>query len=216
MVETSASPTMSADAVCAVRRGLRMEFSRPSFPDIPNSRASGRPITLAIGRATTGASIPIPMKRATAPSPTSWMAGLESPNDQDGDAEHGEHRADGDPAAGRLLLVGSVIGQCGDRWNPDRTPGRADGRDDGHPDADEQRDDDRAPLEDERSRREGDAEPLEQCLEAHRGEHAQPQTDERRHDAQYERLSRAPSGTPGGGWPRRCGAARAHGCAGRR
>ena len=27
MAETSARPTMSADAVCAVRRGLRMEFS---------------------------------------------------------------------------------------------------------------------------------------------------------------------------------------------
>ena len=34
MAETSASPTISADAVWAVRRGLRMEFSRPSRPDI--------------------------------------------------------------------------------------------------------------------------------------------------------------------------------------
>ena len=32
MAETRASPTISADAVWAVRRGLRMEFSRPAGP----------------------------------------------------------------------------------------------------------------------------------------------------------------------------------------
>ncbi len=62
MAETSASPTMSAEAVWAVRRGLRMEFSRPSLPDMPSSRASGRPMTLDIGRATAGASRATPMK----------------------------------------------------------------------------------------------------------------------------------------------------------
>ena len=79
MVETRASPTMSADEVWAVRRGLRIEFSRPSFPDVPSNRANGRPRTLAIGRATMGASIPMPMKMATAPTPTSWMAGFFRP-----------------------------------------------------------------------------------------------------------------------------------------
>ena len=79
MVDTRAIPTNSAEAVWAVRRGLRIEFSRPSFPEIPKRRASGRPITLAIGRATTGASIPRPMKMAKAPRPTNWMAGFESP-----------------------------------------------------------------------------------------------------------------------------------------
>ena len=38
MVDTRARPTMSAEAVCAVRRGLRMEFSRPSLPEMPSSR----------------------------------------------------------------------------------------------------------------------------------------------------------------------------------
>jgi len=46
---TRARPTMSAAAVWAVRRGLRMEFSRPSLPGSPSTRASGRPITLDSG-----------------------------------------------------------------------------------------------------------------------------------------------------------------------
>ena len=41
MAETRARPTISADDVCAVRRGLRMEFSRPSRPDMPSRRAPG-------------------------------------------------------------------------------------------------------------------------------------------------------------------------------
>ena len=77
MVETSARPTMSADAVCAVRRGLRIEFCRPRRPETP--RASGRPMTLDIGRATRGANMPTPTKIATAPRPTSWIAGSDSP-----------------------------------------------------------------------------------------------------------------------------------------
>ena len=62
MTETRAKPTMRAEAVCAVRRGLRMEFSRPNLPDMPSSRAKGRPITLDIGRATAGASRATPTK----------------------------------------------------------------------------------------------------------------------------------------------------------
>ena len=37
IADTRASPTISAEAVCAVRLGLRMEFSRPSFPGSPRS-----------------------------------------------------------------------------------------------------------------------------------------------------------------------------------
>ncbi len=79
MAETRASPTISADEVCAVRRGLRMEFSRPSRPDIPSRRAPGRPMTLAMGRATAGASMATPTKIKTAPRPTSAMAGAVRP-----------------------------------------------------------------------------------------------------------------------------------------
>src|ERR1700722_16201474 len=73
---TRARPTMSAAAVCAVRRGLRMEFSRPSLPGSPSTRASGRPITLDSGRAMAGAKGAAPRKIATAPTPTRGMAGL--------------------------------------------------------------------------------------------------------------------------------------------
>ena len=76
---TRARPTMSAEAVWAVRRGLRMEFSRPSLPGSPSNRASGRPITLDNGRASAGESMATPTKMKTAPAPTSAMAGLASP-----------------------------------------------------------------------------------------------------------------------------------------
>ncbi len=79
MAETRASPTIRADDVWAVRRGLRMEFSRPSRPEVPSSRASGRPMTLAMGRATAGASMATPTKTSTAPRPTTAMAGAVSP-----------------------------------------------------------------------------------------------------------------------------------------
>jgi hypothetical protein len=76
---TRARPIMSAEAVWAVRRGLRIEFSRPSLPGSPSSRASGRPITLDSGRAIAGESMVTPTKMPTAPAPTSAMAGLASP-----------------------------------------------------------------------------------------------------------------------------------------
>ena len=92
IAETRARPTMRADAVCAVRRGLRMEFSRPSRPDMPSRRASGRPMTLDIGRATAGARRATPTKIRTAPSPTSAMAGAVSPMASSDHAEPGDAR----------------------------------------------------------------------------------------------------------------------------
>ena len=80
IAETRASPTMSAEAVCAVRRGLRMEFSRPSLPGVAEQSASGRPITLDSGRAAAGASMATPMKTQTAPSADELRsAGFDSP-----------------------------------------------------------------------------------------------------------------------------------------
>ena len=38
IVPASARPIISADAVAAVRRGLRSEFSPASVPTVPNSR----------------------------------------------------------------------------------------------------------------------------------------------------------------------------------
>src|SRR5579872_6148043 len=79
MADTSASPTSSAEAVWAVRRGLRIEFSRPNLPDMPSRRARGRPRTLDMGRANTGDSMVMPTKMARAPRPTNWIAGADSP-----------------------------------------------------------------------------------------------------------------------------------------
>jgi hypothetical protein len=39
---TSPRPIMSAEAVAAVRRGFRIEFSRPSLPGIPVRRTGSR------------------------------------------------------------------------------------------------------------------------------------------------------------------------------
>ena len=48
-------------------------------PRSPDARPGAARSRWPSGRATTGANIPIPMNRATAPSPTSWIAGLVSP-----------------------------------------------------------------------------------------------------------------------------------------
>jgi hypothetical protein len=67
---TMPTPTMSADAVAAVRRGLRMAFCLASVPVRPRSLASGAPRSPATGRATTGPSTTVPSSVMTAPSPT--------------------------------------------------------------------------------------------------------------------------------------------------
>ena len=72
-IATSPSPIMSAEAVDAVRRGLRMAFSRPSLPWIPRRRI-GAPITPASGRAPSGNRIAMPTNVAAAPRPISEPA----------------------------------------------------------------------------------------------------------------------------------------------
>jgi len=63
------SPIINADAVDAVREGLRIELPRASIPAAPPKRAAGKPRTRAIGGTSVGASIDTPMKTATAPIP---------------------------------------------------------------------------------------------------------------------------------------------------
>ncbi len=101
IADTRASPTMSAEAVCAVRRGLRMEFSRPSCPGVPSSAASGRPSTLDSGRAIAGASIATPTKTHTAPTPTSATTGFDSPMASSATPDDGERRTGNEPSPGR-------------------------------------------------------------------------------------------------------------------
>ena len=49
MNPTRPTPIISADALAAVRFGLRMAFSRASVPVTPRSRGSGAPITRLSG-----------------------------------------------------------------------------------------------------------------------------------------------------------------------
>ncbi len=83
---------MSAAAVWAVRRGLRMEFSRPSLPGSPSTRASGRPIAPESGRAAAGASMAAPTKMHTEPTPTSCDGRLGQPDGQHDHAGQGQRR----------------------------------------------------------------------------------------------------------------------------
>ena len=189
MAETRASPTIRAAAVCAVRRGLRMEFSRPSRPEIPSRRASGRPITLAMGRATAGASMATPTKISTAPRPTSAMAGCGQPEGEREDPDQGDDAAPDEAAPQWDLVLGLLLGDRRHRGDAHGAAGRADGRDQRHADTHHEADDDGARLEDERARRQRDAEAAQQLLEPDGGQHAQAEADQRRHQPHDGRLA---------------------------
>ena len=64
----TATPTISADAVAAVRRGLRSALSRASRPPTPRSAAIGAPSTAAAGRTATGPRTTNPARVPTAPA----------------------------------------------------------------------------------------------------------------------------------------------------
>ncbi len=66
---TSPTPIINAEAVVAVRLGLRMAFSRASSPVMP-MRARGAPMTRLTGEAKLGASTATPMNTRNAPAPT--------------------------------------------------------------------------------------------------------------------------------------------------
>ena len=66
---TSASPITSADAVIAVRRGLRIALARASAPGGPKRR-NGAPMARTAGRATAGSSITTPTSTPNAPNAT--------------------------------------------------------------------------------------------------------------------------------------------------
>jgi hypothetical protein len=76
----SPTPTMSAAAVVAVRRGLRCEFSRARTPGSPASRANGHEMNDASGRATAALAMPNPANTSTAPPPTHAMPDDTPPN----------------------------------------------------------------------------------------------------------------------------------------
>ena len=66
---TTAVPTISAAALPAMRRGLRIALRRARRPVKPRVTPAPMPSTPAAGRATTGPSTTKPMSIASAPSP---------------------------------------------------------------------------------------------------------------------------------------------------
>ncbi len=66
---TRASPIINADAVEAVRSGLRLEFSRASPPATPPNRRAGQPSTAASGGTSLYESSETPLKISRAPRP---------------------------------------------------------------------------------------------------------------------------------------------------
>ena len=73
---TSATPTMSAAAVAAVRPGWRMAFSRARRPVIPRI---GLPISPAIGGTSRGLSNAVPRNSRAAPMPTNVRSRFDEP-----------------------------------------------------------------------------------------------------------------------------------------
>src|SRR3954463_4379106 len=67
---TSATPTISAAAVTAVRPGWRIVFSRARRPVMPRVLSNGRPMTEASGRTRYGLTNATPRKVASATPPT--------------------------------------------------------------------------------------------------------------------------------------------------
>ena len=133
---TRARPTMSAEAVWAVRRGLRMEFSRPElarFPEQPGQRtadhAGQRP---GDRRGQHGDAD----EDADGADADERDGRLGQPDGQQDHADQGHGRAPGEPAPERGVGVGPAVVERGDRRDPHGVAGRADRGDDRDADAD--------------------------------------------------------------------------------
>ena len=147
---TSASPTIRAEAVAAVRRGLRRAFSRESRPVGPQIRGSGTPMPPTAGRLTKGLSMATPRKtqRPDADPEDAGVgeqpgrhAAMPSGEDDGCRRSHGGRRdASGMATSSRSAAIGGILVA--------RRAG-ADGRHDGHDDADEVRPEHRVGLEDQ-------------------------------------------------------------------
>ena len=73
MNATRPTPIISADALAAVRFGLRIAFLRASSPVTPLSRGSGAPMTRLSGSETVRPSTETPKKTSSAPAPTTMI-----------------------------------------------------------------------------------------------------------------------------------------------
>ena len=101
----TATPIMSAEAVRAVRRGVRPALSRAKRPAVPNSFWNGAPIVRATGRANVPDSEVTPKIVSSAPTPgertpRQRAAGTDEDAEQEqADAGEGHDRADQHAAA---------------------------------------------------------------------------------------------------------------------
>ena len=123
-----------------------------------------------------GARVAAPRKMATAPTPTSAMAGLASPMA----SRITPTRASAVPAMNRRRSEaggGPAVIQRGDRRDAHGAAGRPERGHDRDADADQQPDHRGARLEDQRSGRQAEPEPAQQRLEPERGQHAEAQAD---------------------------------------
>ena len=74
MNATRPTPIINADAVAAVRLGLRIAFSRASCPQIPRSRGSGQPMNRLSGSATVRPRTATPKNTSSTATPTTGNA----------------------------------------------------------------------------------------------------------------------------------------------
>ena len=79
MNATRPTPIINADAVAAVRFGLRIAFSRASWPVMPRSRGSGHPMNRLRGSATVRPRAETPKNTSNTATPTtsSALSGFE-------------------------------------------------------------------------------------------------------------------------------------------
>ena len=202
MAETRASPTIRADAVCAVRRGLRIEFSRPSRPDIPSRRASGRPMTLGHAAGPPpGPAWPRRRRSARRPGrPARWPAAVRPERQQTPPRSTAMT-----PPRMKRRRSGTSSSAC---WSETaatgaiRTARRAGlmAETTVTPDADDEAHDDRARLEHERPRRQRDAEPAAAASRARWRPAPRVRGRSATTPAPRSPPRRGRSGTPGGGW----------------
>ena len=75
MNPTTPTPIMSADALAAVRLGLRMAFALASLPGMPRRRGSGAPTARLSGSETVRPSTDTAKNTSSAPAPTTrtWL-----------------------------------------------------------------------------------------------------------------------------------------------
>jgi len=77
--ETRARPSMRADAVAAVRRGLRLEFWAASWPTVPKARRYAAPSSSTRGRPMIGLIKETPTRMESIPMPISHSSKSVSP-----------------------------------------------------------------------------------------------------------------------------------------